>query len=67
MPTTSISPRCRLRRLSSISDKGFRFSLDWRDSWQEQHAVAFTVAKAEIPLDCETMRPCCASNKMVTV
>lgn len=26
--------------------KGYRVGFDWRDSWQQQHAAAFTVAKA---------------------
>ena len=26
--------------------KGFRIAFDWRDVWQEEHGVAFTVAKA---------------------
>ena len=27
-------------------DKGFRVGFDWRDLWQDEHAYAFTVAKA---------------------
>ena len=27
-------------------DKGFRIGFDWRDLWQDEHAYAFTVAKA---------------------
>lgn len=26
--------------------KGIQFGFDWRDVWKEEHAVAFTVAKA---------------------
>lgn len=29
-----------------FQEKGYQLSFDWRDMWQEQHARAFTVAKA---------------------
>lgn len=34
------------RIVSAFRGKGYRFSFDWREVWQAEHARAFTVAKA---------------------
>lgn len=35
-----------LEALRYFRAKGFQFGFDWRDVWQDEHAAAFTVAKA---------------------
>lgn len=39
----AIAPEAAMRWFKS---KGYAFGFDWRDVWKEEHAIAFTVAKA---------------------
>lgn len=46
MADVELKPLPPAEALAYFRGKGFRLGWDWRDTWQAQHAGAFTVAKA---------------------
>ncbi|NNG04066.1 MAG: hypothetical protein HKM95_08190 [Inquilinus sp.] len=46
MPDFNLEPLPPAEAVQFFRDKGFRIGFDWRDLWQDEHAYAFTVAKA---------------------
>lgn len=46
MNNAQFAPMPPKEALKYFKSKGYAFSFDWRDVWQEEHAIAFTVAKA---------------------
>ena len=46
MVKSDFSPLPPAEAIRFFQKKGYKFGFDWRDVWKEEHAVAFTVAKA---------------------
>lgn len=46
MPEIDIEPLPPAEAIRFFESKGFQVGFDWRDVWQQEHARAFTVAKA---------------------
>lgn len=55
-PATTLPKVNPIEAIAFFKRKGFEFSFDWRDVWQEEHARAFTVAKAMTRDLLETIR-----------
>ncbi|AWB06978.1 hypothetical protein A6A40_17285 (plasmid) [Azospirillum humicireducens] len=45
MTTPTLSPLPPEQAIKFLEAKGYRVGFNWKDVWQEEHAVAFTVAK----------------------
>ncbi len=46
MTNVSIGPMPPEKAIKWFKSKGYALGFDWRDVWKEEHAIAFTVAKA---------------------
>ncbi|RIK92480.1 MAG: hypothetical protein DCC73_11900 [Proteobacteria bacterium] len=46
MPEIDLKPLPPEEAVKFFRDKGYAFSFNWKDMWQEEHGRAFTVAKA---------------------
>ncbi|MFW6027181.1 MAG: head morphogenesis protein, partial [bacterium] len=46
MPEIDLQPLPPAEAIRFFEGKGFQTGFDWRDVWQQEHARAFTVAKA---------------------
>ena len=46
MVKSDFSPLPPAEAIRFFQKKGYKFGFDWRDVWKEEHAGAFTVAKA---------------------